>query len=373
MTRPVLRTELCELLGIEYPILLAGMGVWGMATPPGLVAAVSEAGGAGVLGCSGLVPDEIRRRILEVRQLTDKPFGVDLLLPAKLAQAAPTRAGVWDELNTNFPEHVAFQRELMARFELPETHAEDENVLSPEFMARQVEVVLEERVPIFAAGLGDPAIVVPRARAQGMTVLGLTGTVRNARRQVEAGVDIVVCQGTEGGGHTGRVASLPLIPQTVDAVAPLPVVAAGGITDGRGIAAALALGAVGAWIGTAFLVAEECAMPDPLKQMILGAGAPDFVTSRAWTGKPVRNVRNPVVEAWDKSGLDPLPTPYQRVLMEDLLAAVRRTGRWELFMNAAGQGGGMLTERRPAAAIMADLVEGAVKVLDGLPERVATS
>ncbi|MDP6343086.1 MAG: nitronate monooxygenase [Alphaproteobacteria bacterium] len=373
MTRPVLRTDLCEMLGIEYPILLAGMGVWGMGTPPELVAAVSEAGGAGVLGGSALSPDEIRRRIQRVRQLTDKPFGVDLLLPATLAVAATSRGGVRRQLAAEHPEHVAFMHQLLERFELEPAPVEDDIVISDAFAEAQIQVVLDEGVPFFAAGLGDPARIVPRAREQGMVVLGLAGSVRNALRHKEAGVDLVVCQGTEAGGHTGRVASLPLIPQAVDALAPTPVAAAGGIVDGRGIAAALTLGAIGVWLGTAFLVAEECGLPDEVKEALIAGDATEFRISRAWTGKTLRSKRNLVSEAWEQSGLVPLPTPHQRVLMEDFLSAARQAGRWDLYMNAAGQGAGMLERRRPAAEIMAELVAGTVAALSGLPDRVTYS
>jgi nitronate monooxygenase len=371
MSRATLRTSLCDLLGIEYPILLAGMGVWGMATPPELVAAVSNAGGAGVLGCSGLSPEEIGRRVHRTRELTDKPFGVDLLLPASLAPAATTRHGVREELRQNHPKHVAFLAELLRRFDLPETPVQNDIVISSEFVEAQIAVVLEEQVPIFAAGLGDPARIVPRARAQGMKVLGLAGSARNAARQVEAGVDAVVCQGTEAGGHTGAIATLPLIAETLDAITPTPVIAAGGIVDGRGIAAALAMGAVGAWIGTAFLVADECGLPDVMKDAIVKGRASDFRIDKTWTGKTLRSQQNPVTQAWAESGLEALPTPHQRVLMEDFLEAAKAAGRWDLFMNAGGQGAGQLKARRPAADIMADLVSQAAGALAGLPQRIA--
>jgi NAD(P)H-dependent flavin oxidoreductase YrpB (nitropropane dioxygenase family) len=350
--------------------MLAGMGVWGMGTPPELVAAVSEAGGCGVLGGSALSPEEVRRRIRRVRQLTDKPFGVDLLLPASLATASTTRTGVREELAKNHPEHVKFMHGLLERFELTPAPVENDIVNSDEYAEAQIQVVLEEEVPIFAAGLGDPARIIPRARKQGMLVIGLAGTVRHAERNRDAGVDLVVCQGTEGGGHTGPVATLPLVAQSVDAIAPVPVVAAGGITGGRGIAAALALGAIGVWLGTAFLVAEEGGLPDVVKDDIVAGKATDFRISQAWTGKTLRAKRNVVTDAWAQSGLDPLPTPHQRVLMEDFLSAAQQAGRWDLYMNAAGQGAGMLAERRPAVAIMADLVAATVQALTEMPQRV---
>ncbi|MFP6747508.1 MAG: nitronate monooxygenase [Alphaproteobacteria bacterium] len=370
MSRPVLATELCDILGIEYPIMLAGMGVWGMGTPPELVAAVSEAGGCGVLGGSALSPEEVRRRIRRVRQLTDKPFGVDLLLHASLASASTTRTGVRAELERNHPEHVKFMHGLLERFELTPAPVENDIVNSDAYAEAQIQVVLEEEVPIFAAGLGDPARIIPRARKQGMLVIGLAGTVRHAERNRDAGVDLVVCQGTEGGGHTGPVATLPLVAQSVDAIAPVPVVAAGGITGGRGVAAALALGAIGVWLGTAFLVASEGGLPDVVKDEIVAGKATDFRISQAWTGKTLRAKRNVVTDAWAQSGLDPLPTPHQRVLMEDFLSAAQQAGRWDLYMNAAGQGAGMLAERRPAAEIMADLVAATVQALTEMPQRV---
>ena len=370
MTRPVLRTELCDILDIEYPIMLAGMGVWGMGTPPELVAAVSEAGGLGVLGGSALSPEEVRRRIQRVRQMTAKPFGVDLLLPASIAKTSTTRTGGREDLSKNHPEHVKFMEDLLEQFELPQAPVENDIVNSDEYAEAQIQVVLEEEVPIFAAGLGDPARVIPRARDQSMVVIGLAGTVRNAERNRDAGVDIVVCQGTEGGGHTGPVATLPLVSQAVEAIAPTPVVVAGGITGGRGIAAALTLGAIGVWIGTAFLVAEEGGLPDTVKEDIVDGKATDFRISEAWTGKTLRAKKNIISDAWEESGLKPLPTPHQRVLMEDFLSAAQQAGRWDLYMNAAGQGAGMLTKRRPAKDIMEDLVEQTVETLTEMPRRV---
>lgn len=369
-SKVTLRTALCDLLDIEYPIILAGMGVFGMATPPRLVAAVSNAGGLGVLGGSGLDPEDIRQRCREVRELTDRPYGVDLLLPASLAPAAATRSGVKAELERDFPKHVAFVKDLMKRFDLPEIPIDNEIVLSDAFMEAQIQVCLDENVPVFAAGLGDPARIVPRARKQNMTVMGLVGSTRNALRQVASGVDIVVAQGTEGGGHTGRTANYALLPQTVDAIAPVPVVAAGGITDGRGVAASLMFGAVGVWIGTAFLVAEECDYPDALKQRLIDGQTFEFDTSKYWTGKPVRGQRNAISEAWAQSGLPALPTPHQRVLAEDILASARHTGRWDMFFNPGGQGVGALTEIRPAAEILNSMVTGAVEILKSVPDKI---
>ena len=156
----------------------------------------------------------------------------------------------------------------------------------------------------------------------------------------------------------------------MEAIAPIPVVAAGGITGGRGIAAALTLGAIGVWMGTAFLIAEEGGLPDIVKGDILDGKATDFRISEAWTGKTLRAKKNIISDAWAESGLKPLPTPHQRVLMEDFLSAAQQGGRWDLYMNAAVQGAGMLTKRRPANDIMADLVAQTVEALTEMPGRV---
>ncbi|GBD10481.1 Putative monooxygenase [bacterium HR23] len=372
---PVLHTPLCDLLGIRYPILLAGMGTLrGRPTPPRLVAAVSNAGGLGVMGATSLSPEEIRQRIRQVRQLPDKPFGVDLLLPVSLAEAGTARvttrrqALAW--IQREYPRHYAFVQSLMRELNLPPVEHTDDEPLRVERVRQQVQVVLDEKVPVFAAGLGDPAWVVPLAREAGIKVIGLAGSVRNALRQKQAGVDIIVAQGYEAGGHTGRIATFPLVPQVVDAVAPTPVLAAGGIADGRAVAAALALGAQGVWVGTAFLVAKESDLYPQMQEAILQASSEEFVISRAYSGKTARTLRNPITEAWERSGLEPLPMPLQGLLMADLLESAERAGRYELLFNAAGQIGGMLKERKSAQQIMDDLVQGAVEVLENLPTRI---
>ena len=370
MTKPVLKTSLCDMLGIEYPILLAGMGSRGKATPAELVAAVSEAGGMGCIGGSGLEPEQIREVIRKVRTLTKKPFGVDLLLPAKLADAAKTRSEVRRALHERYPEHVAFARGILADHGVPEVVVENEVVISDTLIERQLEVLFEEKVDMFAAGLGDPSGVVPRARAQGMKVLGLAGTVSNGQRHVKAGVDIVVAQGYEAGGHTGKIANFALIPQMVDAVSPTPVIAGGSIVDGRGVAAALSLGAMGAWVGTAFLVSHECGIADAQKEQIIKGRAQDFDIQRIYTGKTMRCYRNALVEGWGKSGLDPLPMPYQKILFDDFNESVAKAGRWELHSNPAGQGAGMLKEKKPAKQIFEELVEGTLRALKETQRRV---
>jgi NAD(P)H-dependent flavin oxidoreductase YrpB (nitropropane dioxygenase family) len=367
-----LRTPLCDLFGIRYPILLAGMGGRrGLVVPPELVAAVSNAGGLGVTGLTDLPPEEIRRSIRRIRELTDRPFGVDLLLPASMEDpGGGSFHEAWQRLGREYPKHVEFVRKLAEEFNLPLVRPSNQFIMSPQAIREQVDVVLEERVPLFAAALGDPGWVVPNAHAVGTKVLGLAGSARHALRHKEAGVDLIVAQGYEAGGHVGKIGTFVLIPEVVDTVAPIPVIAAGGIVDGRGVAAALALGAQGAWIGTAFLLSEESRLFDAHKRAIITARTEDFVVTRAYTGKTARDVRNVIIERWERSGLAPLPMPLQGILFRDFLAAAELAGCYDLINNPAGQGGGRLHAVRPAREIYETIVREAIEVLEGMPRRV---
>lgn len=384
---PVFRTRLCDLLGIEYPIVLAGMGSRGKATPPALVAAVSNAGGLGVIGGSGLEPEQLRDAIRQTRALTDKPIGVDLILPGNIPRDTPlTRSEVRRQIEERYPKHAAFVRNIMTEHGFGPHPVENEFVVANttgadgstpgstnrNMLQQQVDVIMSEDVQVFAAGLGDPSWVTPLAHARGMIMMGLAGSPRNAERQKQAGVDIIVAQGYEAGGHTGWIATLPLIPQVVDAVAPMPVLAAGGIINGRGVAGALSLGAAGVWVGTAFLASEECDIHDEHKRQIAEGRSQDFDIRKVYTGKTMRSFKNAAIKAWDDSGLDTLPMPYQKILMDDFNSAAAAADRYDLHSNPAGQGAGGITAIRPAAAIMEDLVTGALAALDDVNAKVET-
>jgi nitronate monooxygenase len=365
--RETVRTALCEMLGIEHPVLLAGMGSLtgeGHVAQPKLVAAVSEAGGMGVLGGAGLSLEELRLQIREIKSLTRKPFGVDVLLPEELGAALPfdlPRA----ELRRRFvpKEHAQFVDRMSQRYDVPTNETEAIFILNEAHAKGQVRVMLDEGVPLCCAGLGFPRWLVPMAREGGMKVLGLAGNVRAAARIRAAGADLVVAQGHEAGGHTGQVGTLALVPQVVDAVAPVPVIAAGGIGDGRGLAAALALGAVGAWVGTAFLFALEANVPDAHRQMMRTAGEQDTQVGAAWTGKTLRQLKNPIQMAFDRSGLYPLPMAVQMSLMLDLVHHLARAKRYDLLCAPAGQIVGMLTETKPAREILETMVAQAAIIL----------
>ena len=377
MARPVLRTQLCDLLGIEYPVISAGMGpvaggITGPVATSNLVAAVSNAGGLGVLGGAGFSADRLREEINKVRSMTDRPFGVDLLLPSNYMGGTASGGEMPRDPRDLIPRETYEGVKKMATdlgIEWKEAPRPAATATAPRPRAgggmsdEQMEVVIEEKIPVFAAGLGNPGPWVERLKANGTRILSLVGNVKNAKRVAAAGVDVVVAQGTEAGGHTGRIATLALVPQCIDAVSPTPVVAAGGIADGRGLAAALALGAIGAWCGTAFLVSEEANQPELQKQRIIAATDEDTKITRLYSGKTMRNITNPLIEAWEASGLPALPMGLQGLLIQDLVYSVRQAGREDLLMNAAGQASGMLNYVRPASEILHDIVNQAADIL----------
>lgn len=311
-----MRTAITEMLGIEHPIILAGMGT---VSSSDLVAAVSNSGGVGILGAAFWPPAQLRDEIQRVRSLTDRPFGVDLLL----AEGAP---GV-DEL---------------------------------------MQVIFDEKVPIFVSGLGSPGPLVEEMHRRGMKVLAMIGNVRQAVRCAEAGVDIVVAQGTEAGGHTGRVATFPLVPAVVDAIKPVPVAAAGGIADGRGLVAALALGASAAVVGTRFVATREAAGHQNYKEGIVRASEEDTIVTRVYTGKTARVIKNPYTEQWAgrEAEIDRFPIQLQKN-WENVQAAVEG-GNTERGMMPAGQVSGVIHSIEGAADVVRSMVAEADAVLAGL-------
>jgi len=374
-TKKIFRTELCDMLGIEYPILLAGMGGLageGHAAQPKLVAAVSNAGGMGVLGATGLSLDELRAQIREIKSLTNKPFGVDVLLPEDIVASPPPNMSLAEMKRKFVPkQYMDFVERVATEYGVPLIETEQELVFTVEHSKKQVGVMLEENVPLYCSGLGIPEWLVPMAHEGGMRVLGLAGNVRAALRHKKAGADFIVAQGHEAGGHTGRVGTLALVPQVVDAAAPTPILAAGGIGDSRGLVAALALGAVGAWVGTAFLFATEANITDVHRRMMIEATEEDTRISRVWTGKTLRQMKNPIQEAFDGSGLHPLPMAVQVLLMIDLINSLAKARRHDLLCAPTGQIVGMLKEIKPANQILDEMVDGAIKLLgETLPGKV---
>jgi len=312
-----LRTPLCDLLGIDVPILLAGMGGVSYAE---LCAAVSNAGGLGTLGMAGRSSGELKEEIRKVRDLTDKPFGVDLLAAV------------------------------------------------PESLERTIDAIIDGGAKVFISGLGvPPPHFVKRFHEAGLKVMNVSGTVKHARAADAGGLDAVVAQGTEAGGHTGRVAGLALIPQIVDAVK-IPVVAAGSIVDGRGLAAALALGAQGVWIGTRFIASTEAHAGAMYKQVIVDAGDEDTIITRCYSGKPMRVFKNAYVAEWERRPQDIKPFPAQAMLSHQAGVMGGIGGQIEGLDHgrsafAMGQGAGAIHDVKPAGTIVRDIVAEAEEVL----------
>jgi enoyl-[acyl-carrier protein] reductase II len=314
------RTRLTELLEIEHPVMLAGMG--GVSYHR-LVAAVSEAGGFGCLGAGTMGTEEMVDEIRRVRTATAKPFGVDLLTAL------------------------------------------------PDQMLASVEHLVAERVPVFVAALGVPREVIELCHANNVIVVNMCGKVRHAIAAVEAGCDVVVAQGTEAGGHTGTVATMPLVPQVVDAVGDrVPVVAAGGIFDGRGLAAALALGADGVWVGTRFIATPEARAVPGYKDALLATHEDGTVVSRAFSGKTMRVVRNATTQHYEDHPDELQPFPEQ-------MGVAFRDGFMHLPFGddardvdparecyPAGQGVGAVGDLVPAAELVLRFVAEAERALE---------
>ncbi|MFA5400528.1 MAG: nitronate monooxygenase [Dehalococcoidia bacterium] len=373
MGKRILRTKLCDMLGIEYPILSAGMGptLMGETTgaPPALVVAVSEAGGLGVLGGSGYTVEELRAAIREIKSKTGKPYGVDLLLPQKLdigsdlGQQSAKEMPISQILKLLPQPYQDWVKKVKHELQVPDVEIMvkmDTTTLRPQ---EAIEVCIEEKVPLFCAGLGNPGFMVAQAHAVGMKVLAITGNAKNARRMAQSGIDLLVAQGHEGGGHTGRIGTMALLPQAIDAAAPVPVLAAGGIGDGRALAAALAIGCVGVWVGTRFLATTEGGAHPINKKHILDSTDEDTRVSKAYTGKTLRASYNRYHDLWDGSGLEPLPFPIQAMISSALLASFVEGQKDDYVGGLAGQVSGLIKEIKPARQVLEEMVEEAADIL----------
>lgn len=378
MNKNILKSEICERLGVEYPIFLAGMGALpGMpkigkyytGTPVELVAAVSNAGGFGVLGAATMPPEEIAQAIEEIRNLTSKPFGIDLMFPAAIETTTQEMINrEKEDLYLTHRDYFDWLDKIREKYKLPSVELLDYvfNLWNPEFVKTQLEIAIGAKgVSAICSGIGTPNWVVQRIHHAGKISISLIGSVHQARRVAEMGVDIIVAQGSEAGGHTGSVGTFALVPQVVDAVSPIPVLAAGGIGDGRGVAAAFCLGARGVWVGTAFLVSEESILTDPYKRVLLNATDSSTVITDMFTGKRCRVQKNPLVDEWLVAGFKSLGMPLQIFFMSELMASAEKSERSELFFLPSGQVAGMMKSVKPAKKIFDEMVSVATKILRG--------
>jgi NAD(P)H-dependent flavin oxidoreductase YrpB (nitropropane dioxygenase family) len=353
-----LRTTLCDQLGIEHPIV-------GFTPSEQVAAAISRAGGLGVLGCVRYNDaEEVEAALTWMDDNTEgQPYGVDVVMPAKV----PTEATQVDLSELIPPGHRDFVDETLRRLgvpPLPDDEEKRDGVLGwLHSVARaHVEVALNHPVALIANALGSPPDdVIAAAHDRGMAVAALAGKAEHAVRHVARGVDIVVAQGYEAGGHTGEIASMVLVPEVVDAVgAGVPVLAAGGIGSGRQIVAALSLGAVGVWMGSLWLTTQEYAIgsgASGLRDALLAATSSDTVRSRIYSGKPARLLKNEWTRAWEEPGApEPLPMPLQNLLVSEAHQRLMESGNPAVVPMPVGQIVGRMNDVRPVDAVMADLL-----------------
>ncbi|WP_330293178.1 NAD(P)H-dependent flavin oxidoreductase [Streptomyces sp. NBC_00576] len=352
-----MQTELSKKLGIEH-------AVFGFTPFPAVAAAISRAGGFGVLGAVRYTaPDDLKRDLDWIEAHVDgRPYGLDVVMPARKVEGV-TEA----EVEAMIPEgHRQFVRDTLAKYGVPEL-AEGEasgwriTGWMEQVARNQLDVAFDYPIKLLANALGSPpADVVARAHDQGVLVAALAGSARHARKHAEGGIDIVVAQGYEAGGHTGEIASMVLTPEVVDAVDPLPVLAAGGIGSGRQVAAALALGAQGVWLGSLWLTTTEADMHSTaLTQKLLAAGSGDTVRSRALTGKPARQLRTEWTDAWDSSdGPGTLPMPLQGLLVAEAVSRIQKYEVDPLLGTPVGQIVGRMNSERSVQAVFDDLTSG---------------
>ncbi|WP_329406703.1 nitronate monooxygenase family protein [Streptomyces sp. NBC_00704] len=358
-----MQTELSTQLGVEH-------AVFGFTPFPAVAAAISRAGGFGVLGAVRYTaPDDLRRDLDWIEAHVDgRPYGLDVVMPAKKVEGV-TEADV----EAMIPEaHRDFVRDTLAKYGVPELaqgEAAGWRITGwMEQVARsQLDVAFDYPIRLLANALGSPpADVVARAHDRDVLVAALAGSARHARKHKDAGIDVVVAQGYEAGGHTGEIASMVLTPEVVEAVDPLPVLAAGGIGSGRQAAAALALGAQGVWLGSVWLTTSEADMHSPaLTRKLLAAGSGDTVRSRALTGKPARQLRTEWTDAWDgPDGPGALPMPLQGLLVAEAVSRIQKHEVDPLLGTPVGQIVGRMNEVRSVRAVFDDLTRGFEQAVD---------
>ena len=355
MAKDPLHTKFCDMLGIEFPIVA-------FTHCKDVVAAVINAGGFAVLGEAMHTPDEISADIKWIRErIGGKPFGLDLVLPASV----PPKDTL-EQLLAKIPEtHRKYAQSIKEKYNVPDPKGQvalhQWGGLNQEMARAQLDVILEERVPVFSSGLGSPAFIIKAAHERGIKIFGLIGKTRQAKREIEAGVDVIIAQGYDAAGHTGPIGTFSIVPEVVAIAGDVPVIAAGGVTTGRHLAAALCLGAAGVWTGTVWLASRESDSDMIVKEKLLAATSDDTVYSKAISGMPMRILKCPWTEEWAKPGAPPvLSAPYQMLLSSDYIQGANDHRRGDLMTEAAGQGVAFVTSMKPARQIVFDMVDEAL-------------
>ena len=356
-----LHTQLCDKLGIEYPVVA-------FTHCKDVAVAVINAGGFAVLGEALHTPDQIAADIKWIRErIGGKPFGIDLVLPSSVPEEKTV-----DELLAMIPqEQRDFEQQIKRKYNVPDPKVAPDihhwGGLDQKRALNQLDVIFDERVPVFASGLGSPTFLLKRAHELGMQVWGLVGKPRQAKRQIEAGTDVIIAQGYDAAGHTGNIGTFSIVPQVVDAArgTGVPVIAAGGVTTGRHLAAALALGADGVWTGSLWLTSRESDVNMPLKERLLEAETEDTLYSNCISGYTMRTTRCPWHDEWMSDAAPAvLKPPLQMMLSSNYIQGSLDYQRKDLMTEAAGQGIHYVKEMKPARQILSDIVEEALDVFD---------
>jgi NAD(P)H-dependent flavin oxidoreductase YrpB (nitropropane dioxygenase family) len=376
-----MRTDICEMLGIEFPI-------FAFTHCRDVAAAVSKAGGMGVLGALAFTPEQLEIELTWIDEhCGGKPYGVDVVMPVKTADRD---AGLHDTKDLSKQlygmidqKHWDYADKILADHGVPPL-PEDDDAAGGEMREGLVgegvlgwteasgtpliDVALGHNISLLASALGPPPKeAIDRAHAQGVKVAALIGRVEQAIRDVQQGVDIVIAQGYEAGGHTGEVATMVLVPDVVDAIAPVPVLAAGGIGSGRQMAAAMALGAQGVWTGSIWLTTTESNTGEIAMEKLLRARSSDTVRSRALTGKPARQLRTAWTEAWEApESPGTLPMPLQFILNSKAMRRIARSGNKELTGMPVGQIVSRMNEVKPAKDVIYEMVEEYIETMTRL-------
>src|SRR5205807_2752503 len=371
-----MQTRVSDVLGVEFPILA-------FSHCRDVVAAVTNAGGFGVLGAVAHTPDQLEIDLTWIEEQTHgRPYGLDLLLPTKYAGA--DEGGIDRDTVRQLlpPEQQAFVDDILRRYGVPDLDEDTRGMLfgrgtiaiSPKGYEPLLDIAFAHQIRLVASALGPPPPdLIERAHASDVAVAALAGTRVHAERHNAAGADVIVAQGTEAGGHTGEVSTVVLVPEVVAAVAPTPVLAAGGIGNGRQIAAAMALGAEGVWCGSVWLTTEEAETHPAVKQKFLAATSKDTVRSRSLTGKPARMLRSAWTDEWEKADAPAtLGMPLQTALVADAQLRIQRaatkpgTGAHQLANYFVGQIVGSMNAVKPAGRVVIEMVEEYIAAVERL-------
>jgi NAD(P)H-dependent flavin oxidoreductase YrpB (nitropropane dioxygenase family) len=356
-----LLTSICDTYNIKYPI-------FGFAHSVNAVIAITNAGGLGVFGGTRSTPGEIEQAMATIRAAVgDKPFGIDLVMPPGMPQQDNR-----DAIEAEIPaEHRQFVNRIKEKYQVPDgtkPGMRSRFVRSTEMEDQQLAAVMASDVNLFACGIGAPPRAIDQAKALGKKTCALVGSPHHVQRAMQSELDLIVAQGYDAGAHTGEIGTFSLVPQIVEAADGIPVLAAGGVATGRHIAASLMLGAVGVWIGTAWLTTEEHQdhMSPMNQKKLLEAGPSDTVISRADSGKTLRQIRSAWSQEWASDEAPaPLKMPYQDILVGDILGAIDEHSVEPLVHSPAGQGIGWFNEVTTVEATMQKLVAEAVETLEG--------